>query len=159
MTGLDRIERSTRYGIPLYKDPPADLGEPVDQFELTLGGRHYELLYDAKSTSFVTNPESHLKISHENLQEWMIVDKAGTEYHFGGLPAAGRRDHDYRFFPVSLIMDRHENRIDYDYWPDAATGAYYPETISYGTNGRVPGGGSWGTTNNSKITVEVTFCP
>lgn len=143
ISGLHRIERSTKYGIPLYFDPvPTDewfSPQQFDRFDLYLNGKHYELLYDFNSKQFISNPHGHFKISYfstwQGISRWQIFEKSGVKYTFEGMPAIGRSG--YRFFPVSKVTDPNQNTVLYEYSEDLEesgekNGAYYPKRVIYG---------------------------
>ena len=136
LSGLSRIERSTKYGIPTYVDPPCSetfsQGSNYDRFNLNHNGRNYELLWDAKSKSYVSNPYEHFKIKHSckwGVSSWEITDKSGVKYTFEGVPAGGREGS--RFYRIQKAKDPNDNIISYEY-VDGKNGAYYPKQISYG---------------------------
>lgn len=155
VSGLHCIQRSTRYGIPKYADPPTSGGEyfspqNYDRFDLNLNGAHYELLFDYKKEAFVTHPEAYFKITYNRdsngISQWQIINKNGVRYIFKGIPAVGRKG--YRYYPVSKAVDPHANTINYSYDIDSKDGDYYPKKISYGHHAKEPA---------NRIHLEVLF--
>jgi RHS repeat-associated protein len=135
IAGLDRIERSTRYGIPTYSDLPcAEFSYQTARFDLYLHGQYYQILRDLTSNQYITDPFEDFKIScsceNNAISEWTIVDKSGITYTFKGIPAVGRSG--YHSYPIDHTVDRNGNKIGYEYYVDKQDGDYYPKTITYG---------------------------
>ena len=143
--GLNRIERSTRYGIPSYDEGCSEsfIASKFDRFDLVLNGKPYEIFWDPNQGSYTTNPVAHFHISYEckenRIDRWKIIDKSGTSYVFKGVPAVGRVGS--RFFPIERETDIKGNSIAYTYQSgeedeqqyDPEDGDFYPDEITYGS--------------------------
>lgn len=139
ISGLDRIERSTRFGIPSYFDPDPRREQNdsliFDRFNLYLGGRRYELFYDKKQRKVISDPYGHLNINfthtEKGISDWIIRDRNGTIFVFKGIPAI-RSKGGFRYYPIEKATDSNGNQINYYYSIDKVNGDYYPQRIVYG---------------------------
>jgi len=159
ISGLPRIERSTKYGIPNYIDPPCSehfvsKGFAFDRFDLFLNDNHYEIFWDTKRKCYITSPYEHFKIEYScksGISGWKITDKSGVTYTFEGIPAVGRSGS--RFYRIKYAVDPNGNLISYEY-VDGQHGDYYPLRITYGLDKEILTGQPFGYTNKDYVSID-----
>ncbi|MBF0490603.1 MAG: hypothetical protein HQL15_08325 [Candidatus Omnitrophica bacterium] len=126
---LGAIQRSTKKGLPSYNDN-------TDIFTLFQGASQ-DLVADP-NTSGLYHPEvegSFAKIEHIT-NYWMITDRKGTKYYFGGTDDSRQYDttntsHIFRW-ALNRVEDINGNYMTITYLKDQ--GQLYPQTIAYTGN-------------------------
>jgi RHS repeat-associated protein len=132
---LARIVRSTRQGVPRY--------DATDTFVLETASGASELVRVGTSRRFQAEVEAaFLRIGFDDsANTWKLIDKSGTEFHFGLTQAArtgpnpAQSDTTYAWL-LEQSVDSFGNHVDYDYL-SAAPGLGAPGlplVVRYGGN-------------------------
>ena len=130
LSGLDAIARSSKCGVP-----------SLDESDVFVW-RGEELIVDAQGV-YHTEKESFARIERIGSgasSSWVVTTPNGVKYYYGTTDNARVMTHEHadvvHRWALNRVEDANGNYYTVEYRHDAASAAYYPQTITYTFNDR-----------------------